>query len=128
MTPDYVVTVTGMDQSGPGDVLRSSESSLVSRGSDLAEADAQLAAILTQAHTVVADALQRLAAIEAEIESAVQHQDALALDTPAGAQSFHRFLLAKQQEIQTVVADANDEDVASRARLESILPQYLIAP
>lgn len=116
-----------MDQSGPADGLRSSESALVSRGSNLAEADAQLAAILTRAHTAVVDALQRLSVIENEIESAVRNQDALALDTHAGAQSFHRFLLAKQQEIQTVVSEANAEDLTSRARLESLLPQYLTA-
>lgn len=108
----------------PADAMRNSEASLASRDAQVAEADQQLSAILLQAHSTVSDALQRLAAIEGEIDSAVRDQDALALDTPAGALSFHKFLLAKQQEIQSIVADAHSEDVAQSATLRTLLAQY----
>lgn len=107
------------------DAMRSSEASLHSRDAALADADQQLAAILAQAHAIATSAVQRLAAIEDEIESAIRHQDALALDTSEGALSFHRFLLAKQREIGTIVADANNEDILQGEKLESLLPQYL---
>lgn len=109
----------------PTDAVRGSEASLAQRDARLVEADQQLAAILTQAHTSAAGALRRLTEIEDEINSAVQNQDAMAIDTPAGALSFHKFLLAKHQEIHTVVADAYNEDIAAGAQLESLLPQYL---
>lgn len=108
----------------PDDALRGREASLVSRDASLADADQQLSAVLVHAHATACDALQRLAAIEDEIETAVHNQDVLALDTHAGASSFQKFLLAKQQEIRTVVADAHNEDIAQSATLRTLLAQY----
>lgn len=108
----------------PAEAIRESEAALVLRDGVLAKADSELAAILTQAHLTVVVAMRRLDAIEDEIESAVSNQDTMALDTPAGALSFHQFLLTKQQEIRAIVSDAYAEDGTHAATMESLLSQY----
>lgn len=61
---------------------------------------------------------RRLDSIEAEIREALAHHRALALDTPAGARQFQRFLTAKTRDIHQVIADtvADSQDRARSAR------------
>ena len=89
-----------------------------------AEADRVLATTLADAHQVSVEALRRLDAIEAEIESAVAQQDLLALDTPQGARQFHRFLLAKQRDISDVVTGVHGAASAKVTELQALSGQY----
>lgn len=61
---------------------------------------------------------KRLDSIEAEIREALAHHRALALDTPAGARQFQRFLTAKTRDIHQVIADtvADSQDRARSVR------------
>lgn len=67
---------------------------------------------------------RQLDAIDAEIDSAVANQRALALDTPAGARNFSRFLTTKTQEIQRVVSETAADSQAKSAVLRSLIPSY----
>ena len=66
----------------------------------------------------------RLDVIAAEIECAVANQQALALNTPAGALSFSRFLHGKTQDIRQVVAEALADSTSNAAVLRSLRPSY----
>ncbi len=67
---------------------------------------------------------RQLDAIGADIESAVANQQALGLDTPAGAVRFSRFLAAKTQDINRVVAQTAAESQARAATLGSLALSY----
>ena len=60
---------------------------------------------------------KRLDSIEAEIREALAHHRALALDTPAGARQFQRFLTAKTHDIHQVIAETIAD---SQARARSV--------
>jgi hypothetical protein len=68
----------------------------------------------------------QLDAIAADIESVVANQQALGLDTPAGAATFSRFLAAKTQDINRVVAETVAESQAGAATLGSLYPSYAV--
>ncbi|HVQ85485.1 MAG TPA: DUF4226 domain-containing protein [Mycobacterium sp.] len=67
---------------------------------------------------------RQLDAIGAAIESAVANRQALALDTPAGAATFSKFLAAKTQEINRVVAATAVGSRGGAATLGSLEPSY----
>jgi hypothetical protein len=89
-----------------------------------AEADHALAEALASAHAATVESVRRLDAIAAEIERAVANQTAIGLDTSMGAREFQRFLIAKQREIQAVVAEAHELDAAKKALLEKLSVHY----
>lgn len=97
---------------------------LSARRGNAAAADRTLVATVVDAHRVSVDALRQLDTIEAEIESAVDQQGQLALDTPEGAREFHRFLLAKQRDIAAVVAGAQAQAAAKVINLQALLGHY----
>ena len=92
------------------------------------EADRALAEALAGAQAATVEGLRRLDAIEADIESALAQQDGLALDTPAGAHQFHRFLLTKHREIIDIVAQTAADGEAKSAVLQGLMRRYLDAP
>jgi hypothetical protein len=100
---------------------------LLERHAGVADTDRALAGALTAAHTATVEGLRRLDAIEADIESAVAGQDALALDTPAGAHQFHRFLLTKHREILDIVSATAADSEAKKIELQGLLTQYAAA-
>jgi hypothetical protein len=67
---------------------------------------------------------RQLDAIGADIESAVANQQALALDTTAGAATFSRFLAAKTQDINRVIAETAGESQARSTTLRFLSPSY----
>jgi hypothetical protein len=101
---------------------------LTGRHTAAAEADRVLAEVLAEAHTAAVEALHRLDAIAADIESAVAHQGAFALDTAAGAHEFHRFLLAKQREISDLVTSTVAMSQLKSAALQELLGHYPQSP
>ncbi|MGH3967416.1 MAG: DUF4226 domain-containing protein [Mycobacterium sp.] len=104
--------------------MQARQAALLTRHGELASADRTLAAALASAHAAAIEGIGRLEAIAVEIETAVQNQVALAIDTPMGAQTFHQFLLAKQREVIAIVSAARELDGASKAALESLRTQY----
>lgn len=66
----------------------------------------------------------QLDAIGVDIESGVANHRALALDTPAGAATFAKFLAAKAQDINRVVTETAERSRAGAATLESLDPSY----
>lgn len=114
-----------VDQAGSSaSAVALTQSMLSARRGAAEQADRTLAATLTDAHHVAVEALQRLDAIEAEIESAVAQQGQLALDTPAGAREFHRFLLAKQCDIADVLSGAQAQAASKVIALQGLVSHY----
>jgi hypothetical protein len=107
--------------------IRASQAELARQHSAAAEADRVLAEALASAHAATVEGVSRLDTIAAEIDDAVRNQAAIAIDTPAGAREFQRFLVAKQKEIIAVVSHARELDRAKKAVLETLGPQY-VAP
>ncbi|WP_328349656.1 DUF4226 domain-containing protein [Mycobacterium sp. NBC_00419] len=104
-----------------GEALESARAVLAARDRDLAAADAELSAVIAGAHSAAADAIRRIEAMTAEIESAVvQH----AADTPAQGREFARFLLDKQRELVDLVAAAKSDAAAKTAALQGLLHRY----
>ena len=104
--------------------VQARQAALLSRHGELADADNTLAAALAGAHNAAVEGVSRLDAIAAEIETAVQNQGALQIDTPMGARAFHKLLVAKQREIIAIVSDARELDRAKKAALESLRTLY----
>jgi hypothetical protein len=104
------------------------QAALLAQHSAVSDVDHVLREALASAHAATVEGLSRLDAIAKAINSAVQNQAALALDTPVGTREFQKFLVAKQQEIITVVAEARELDEAKRTVLEALRPQYTGSP
>ena len=114
-----------VDQEGhSATAVAAASSALSARHAAVTDADRALAEAVTAAHTVTVESLRRLDAIEADIDSAVANQEMLALDTPAGAAEFHRYLLAKHREIIDIVSQAAADGEAKSAVLQGLLSRY----
>ncbi|MET0702846.1 MAG: DUF4226 domain-containing protein [Mycobacterium sp.] len=117
------------DQAGhSASAIAALSSTLTGRHTAVADADRALAEALTAAHAATVEGLQRLDAIAADIDAAVAHQEAFALDTAAGAHEFHRFLLAKQREISDIVSSTAALSDAKSAALQELLVHYRQTP
>jgi hypothetical protein len=113
------------EQAGPSlGAIRAQQSALASQHSTAAEADRVLAEALTSAHAATRESIRRLDAIAEEIDRAATDRAHLAVDTPIGVREFQRFLVDKQREITSVVADARELDRAKRAVLDRLRAQY----
>lgn len=113
------------DQTGPSvDAIRARQEALVKQHGAVAEADRILAETLVSAHAAMRESVRRLDAISAEIDRAVTDQAVLAVDTPLGAKEFQRFLVAKQREIEAVVANARELDRTKSAALQRLRQHY----
>jgi hypothetical protein len=113
------------EQAGPSlDAIQARQSALANQHGSVAEADRVLAEVVASAHAAIRESIRRLDAIADEIDRAAPGQANLAVDTPMGAREFQKFLIAKQREIATVVADAHELDRAKAAVLESLRAQY----
>lgn len=87
-------------------------------------ADRVVIPTLRAAYVSVLRGRRQLDTIGADIEGAVANQQALALDTPAGAATFSKFLAAKTQDINRVVAETAAGSRAGVATLGSLDPSY----
>ncbi len=113
------------EQAGPSvAALRARQSELANQHGAAADADRVLAEVLASAHDTMGQSVRRLNAIAEEIETAVLHQQHLAVDTPLGVREFQRFLLAKQREITAVVTEARELGRTKSAVLQSLRPRY----
>lgn len=108
--------------------IQDKQAALVAQHSAVSDVDHVLCEALAGAHAATVEGLSRLDAIADEINSAVQNQAALALDTPVGTREFQKFLFAKQQQIAAVVTEARELVEAKRAVLEALQPQYTGPP
>ena len=104
--------------------IRAQQSLLASQHSTAAEADRVLAEALTSAHAATRESIRRLDAIAEELDRAGTDRADLAMDTPMGVREFQRFLVDKQREIRSVVADAHKLGHAKRAVLDRLRAQY----
>lgn len=113
------------EQPGPSvAAVQALQSTLANQHESASDADRMLADVLASAHASARESLRRLDAIADQLDHAVGHGSALAVDTPLGAREFQRFLLAKQREIAAVVADARELSRAKRAVLDTLRAQY----
>ena len=104
-----------------GEALESARAVLAARTRDLADADAELSAVITGAHLAAVEAIRRIEAVQSEIEAAVaQHTG----DTPAHGREFARFLLDKQRELVDLVTAAKSDAAAKTAALQGLLHRY----
>jgi hypothetical protein len=110
------------------DAARAREAMLIQRFRLSAGADRSMIPAVSRAAARVLAGRERLDLIAAEIDNAVANQDALALNTPAGARNFSGFLLAKTQDIKQVIADALADCSSNAALLRSLRPFYATAP
>jgi Domain of unknown function (DUF4226) len=106
------------------DAARAREGSLNQRFGVASIADRAVPAPVMRAYQSAMRGRRRLDVIAGEIECAVANQQALALNTPAGALNFSRFLRGKTQDIKQVVAEAVADSTSSAAVLRSLRPSY----
>ena len=115
------------EQAGAGvAAAKHREAVLAGRFTTVAGADSQLQTVLRDGHEVVMQYGRRLDAIKRAIDNAVARQGSLALDTPAGAREFQRFLSARHKEILDVVTDAQRSDAAQQAQVDALTTHYAI--
>src|SRR5262245_24109516 len=104
-----------------GEALESARSVLAARDRDLAAADAELAEVVSSAHAAAAEAIRKLDALHAEIESAVAQR---AVTAPSEGREFAHFLLAKQREISDIVTAARADAEAKVVVLQQLRDRY----
>jgi Domain of unknown function (DUF4226) len=109
---------------GSASALATTQHALSARQRATEAADQTLSATLAAAHQLTVEALRKLDAIEAEIESAVARQHLLALDTPQGARDFQKFLLTKHRDIGSVITDAVTAADAKVVNVQRLLDSY----
>jgi hypothetical protein len=115
------------EQAGPSvGAIQARQSALASQHSTASDADRVLAEVLASAHAATRESIRRLDAIAEEIDRAATDRADLAVDTPMGAGEFRRFLIDKQREIATVVAEARELDRAKRVVLDGLRAQYAV--
>lgn len=113
------------EETGLGaDAARGRETLLAADVRVPAAADRLVVPALQAAYRSAVRGRRQLDAIGADIEAAVANQQAMALDTPAGAATFSRFLDAKTQDINTVVAKTAVRSRAGAGALASLGPSY----
>lgn len=104
-----------------GEAMASARAVLAARDRDLADADAELTAVITGAYAGARDAISRLESIRTEVEAAAAHQD---VQTPLQGREFARFLLDKQHEMIDIVAAAKADAAAKVAALQQLTARY----
>jgi hypothetical protein len=109
------------------DAARAREALLTRRFGVASIADRAVPAPVLRAYQSAMHGRGQLDVIAAEIESAVANQQALALNTPAGARSFSRFLREKTRDIKQLVADAAAGSTSAATVLRSLRPSYATA-
>jgi hypothetical protein len=113
------------EQPGPSvEAVEARRSALASQHGIASEADRVLNEVLTSAHDAARQSVRRLDSIAEQIDQATVNQADLALDTPMGAREFRKFLMDKQREIASVVAEARELGQAKAAVLQSLRTQY----
>lgn len=106
------------------DAARAREGSLTRRFDVAAIADRAVPAPVMHAYQSAMRGRGRLEVIAAEIDRAVANQQALSLNTPAGARSFSMFLHGKTQDIKQVIAEAVADSASHAATLRSLRSSY----
>jgi hypothetical protein len=115
------------EQAGPSiGAIQARQLALASKHSTAADADRALAEVLAGVHAATRESIRRLDAIAEEIDRAATVRADLAVDTRMGAREFHKFLVDKQREIATIVADARELDRAKRTVLDGLRAQYAV--
>ncbi|OBH56539.1 DUF4226 domain-containing protein [Mycobacterium sp. E2479] len=113
------------EQPGPSlEAVEARRSALASQHGTATEADRALSEVLTSVHDAARESVRRLDSIAEQIDRATVNQADLALDTPMGAREFRKFLMAKQREIASVIAEAREISRAKTAVLQSLRAQY----
>lgn len=102
------------------DAARDREAALATRLHTTTRLDRAFVATLRGAAQVALRGRRRLDAIEAEIREALANEQALALDTPAGARQFQRFLSVKTRDIHRVIDDTLADSRARAAAVRSL--------
>ncbi len=111
------------DQAGASlAAIRARQAALASQHSSVAEADRALVDALASAHAAMSESVGRLDAIAAEIDRAMPAE--VAGDTAMGARELQRFLVAKQREIASVVAQVHEFDHAKATVLQGLRELY----
>jgi hypothetical protein len=106
-----------------GEALASARALLAARDRELAEADAELAGIVSSVHASASEAIRKLDAVSAEIDAAVAQR---AVTAPAEGREFARFLIAKQREISDILTAARADADAKVAVLQHLRDRYRV--
>jgi hypothetical protein len=107
-----------------GEALESARTLLAARDRDLAQADAELADVVSGAHAAATEAIRKLDAVTAEIEAAVAQR---AVAAPSEGREFARFLIAKQHEIRDILTTARTDADAKVVVLQQLLDRYRVS-
>lgn len=100
------------------EAIRKAETALAQQNSVTAHVDLAVVTAVLNAHTAHTDGAGALESLKREIEAAVATRTAL--DTPAGAREFQRYLIDKLGDIRAVVEET-DLDDTSKASLAAAL-------
>lgn len=111
--------VEGAENEGAAaEAIRAAEIALARQNSVTAQVDLAVVTAVLNAHTVHTGGATTLESLQREIEAAVATRTAL--DTPAGAREFQRYLIDKLGDIRAVVEET-DLDDRSKASLAAAL-------
>ncbi|WP_445167878.1 DUF4226 domain-containing protein [Mycolicibacterium sp. Dal123E01] len=110
-----------MTESAGASGVETARSLLADRDRRLAEADAQLADVVSSAHAAATEAVRKLDALTAEIEAAVAQR---AVTAPSEGREFARFLIAKQREISDILTAARADADAKVIVLQELQDRY----
>jgi hypothetical protein len=117
-----VSTVVPMSQFGStADALEAARRALAARDADLSEADRALAEAIHGAYTIAVDSINRIDAINAEVDAAATDHPK---DTAAGAREIGHHLLAKNREIAAVIIEAQAAAEAKTIALKGLTERY----
>lgn len=108
------------------DAARDREAALATRLRTTTQLDRAFVATLRGAAQVALRGRRRLDDIEAQIRDALANQQALALDTPAGARQFQQFLTVKTRDIHRVIADTVADSHARAAAVRALGGGYTV--
>lgn len=113
------------EQPGPSlEAVETRRTALATQHGIASEADQVLNEVLISAHDAARESVRRLDSIAEQIDHATVNQANLALDTPMGAREFRKFLMDKQRDIASIVAEARELAQAKAAVLQSLRAQY----
>lgn len=101
--------------------MAAARTAVAERDRHLADADRQLARILSEAHAIAGRAVRRLDDLTAQIEAATIRQD---IETPLQGREFAHFLIVRQREAMVILAEARAGVDAATAALRQLADSY----
>jgi len=120
--PDNPAAPPDREQGAAAEAIAHAEAALAQQNTASSQLDMQVITAILNAHLKSVEGGGALAALQREIEAAVQTRSDL--DTPAGARDFQRLLIGKLRDIRAIVLDASLDDTSKSALMAAWTSLY----